>query len=280
MPTTGRSGATIYFETHGDPDGVPLQMINGLGSQVIRWDPELVDAFVNRGFFVITQDNRDLGQSQWFDDATDTPAYRLSDMAADAVAVLDELGVARAHVLGTSMGGMIAQTMVLEHPDRVASLTSIMSTTSDPDLPGPTPEAQAALLQQPPPDREGAIENSVASWRVICSPDQFEEDLVRARAAAAYDRAFHPEGVARQVMAVMGSPPRGDALRAVEVPALVIHGDADPLIPVEAGRRTAEVIPGAELLVVEGMGHDVERVFQPQIIEAVTRLAATVEVQA
>jgi len=293
VPTTDRSGVTIHFETSGDRDDVPLLLVNGLGSQLVGWDPVLIDALLARGLFVIVFDNRDVGLSQWFDDhpvdaiaamaagaagePVDAP-YRLTDMAADGVAVLDELGVSRAHVVGVSMGGMIAQTMAIEHPDRVATLTSIMSSTGDRDLPGPTPEAQRALLQPPASEREVAIANSIAGARAIGSPEHFDEEFARWRAETAYDRAYHPAGVARQLAGIVASGSRSDALASLAVPTLVIHGAADPLVPVEAGRRTAERIPNAELLEIEGMGHDMPRVFHPRIVEAIVSLIQTQEV--
>lgn len=292
MPFTDRSGVSICYETYGNPDDVPLMLVAGLGMQLVRWDAELVDSLIDRGFFVIAHDNRDIGLSERFDHvevdvvaavmaaiegaAVDTP-YLLSDMAADAIAVLDDLGVSRAHVVGTSMGGMIGQTMAIEHPDRVASLTSIMSTTGDLDVGQPRPEVLATLMPTGAEGREAVIESTVETFRVIGSPDHFDEDLTRAAAARAYDRAHDPTAQSRQLVASIASGSRSDALRSISVPTLVVHGDADPLVDVSGGRRTAEVVPGAELLVIEGMGHDIPRVFQPQVIEAVLALVNRAE---
>lgn len=290
MPIAPSNGIELWYETFGDADDPALLLVMGLGGQAIGWDAELCEAFVDRGFFVIRFDNRDVGLSTRIDVRVDFAAtlaslfsgqdvdvpYKLTDMAADAVGLLDHLGIDAAHVAGVSMGGMIAQTMAIEHPDRVLTLTSIMSTTGDLDIGQPTPEAAQVLLGPPPSDRASAIESGVAAARVINSPEYFDEPRVRERAAAAFDRNFHPYGVGRQLVAVAASSSRSDALRALDVPALVIHGEVDPLITVGGGRRTAEVIPGAELIIIEGMGHDLPPQLWPQIIEPVTRLAARV----
>lgn len=292
MPFTDRSGVSICYETHGDPDDVPLMLVCGLGMQLVRWDDELLAGLTARGFYVITHDNRDIGLSESFDHvevdvvaavmaamegaAVEAP-YLLSDMAADAIAVLDELGIERVHVVGTSMGGMIGQAMAIEHEDRVASLTSIMSTTGDPDVGQPKPEVLVTLLPSGAEDREAIIEATVETFRAIGSPEHFDEDLTRAAAIRAYDRAHDPTAQSRQLVATIASGSRSEALRSITVPTLVVHGDADPLIDVSGGVRTAEVIPGAELLVIEGMGHDIPRVFQPRIIEAVLALVSRAE---
>lgn len=292
MPFTDRSGVSICYETHGDPDDVPLMLVCGLGMQLVRWDDELLAGLTARGFYVITHDNRDIGLSESFahvevdvvaavmaamEGAAVEAPYLLSDMAADAIAVLDELGIERVHVVGTSMGGMIGQAMAIEHEDRVASLTSIMSTTGDPDVGHPKPEVLAALLPSGAENREAIIEATVETFRAIGSPDHFDEDLTRAAATRAYDRAHDPTAQSRQLVATIASGSRSAALGSLAVPTLVVHGDADPLIDVSGGVRTAEVIPGAELLVIEGMGHDIPRVFQPRIIEAVLALVSRAE---
>lgn len=293
MPITERSGVTICYESHGNPDDVPLMLVAGLGMQLVRWDPELLAGLVDRGFFVITHDNRDIGLSESFahvevdvvaavmaalgGDTEVAAPYRLTDMAADAVAVLDELDVDRAHVVGTSMGGMIAQAMAIEHPERVATLTSIMSTTGDPDVGMPKAEVLSALMPTPVEGREAAIEATVEIFRLIGSPDNFDEDLTREGAARAYDRAHDPTGQHRQLVAIIASGSRTIALASVTAPTLVVHGEADPLVDISGGQRTAEAIPGAEFLAVEGMGHDIPRVFQPQVIEAVLSLVSKAE---
>ena len=293
MPFTERSGVSICYETYGDPEDVPLMLVAGLGMQLVRWDRELLDSLIDRGFFVIAHDNRDIGLSQSFGHVevdvvatvmaalggeTDIDApYRLTHMAADAIAVLDDLAIGRAHVVGTSMGGMIAQTMAIEHPTRLASMTSIMSTTGDPDVGTPKPEVLSALMPTPAEGREAAIEAVVETFRLIGSPEHFDEDLTRAGAARAYVRAHDPSGQSRQLLAVLASGSRTDALASVTTPTLVVHGEADPLVDISGGRRTAESIPGAEFLPIEGMGHDIPRAFQPQVIEAVLSLVSRAE---
>jgi pimeloyl-ACP methyl ester carboxylesterase len=292
MPTAppNDAGIELCYETFGDASGEPMLLVMGLGAQMVVWDDDFVEALVDRGFYVIRYDNRDVGMSTKCEviapeevgvrilsamgGAKPEAPYLLSDMAADGMSLLDHLGVDSAHIVGASMGGMIVQQMVVDHPQRVRSVTSIMSTTGDPDVGQPEPEAMAMLLQPPPANREQAIEQGVVSSRAISSPAHFDEDKARQRAALTYDRCFHPDGVARQLLAIIASDSRSPGLREVQVPALVIHGDADPLVTPSGGERTAEVIPGAELLVLEGMGHDLPPVYWPQIVEAITALAA------
>jgi pimeloyl-ACP methyl ester carboxylesterase len=291
--TTGiapSNGIEIAYETHGDPDAEPLLLVMGLGVQLIGWPIELVDALVDRGFFVVRYDNRDVGLStkveglegadfltQFMAAAQGQPidvSYRLTDMAADGIGLLDHLGIASAHVVGASMGGMIAQTMVIEHRDRVRTLTSIMSTTGDADVGQPTPEAMQALLTPVATTRDEAIARSVETTRVIASPVHFDEALARKRAEEAYDRCFHPAGVARQLLGIVASGSRAEGLAALDVPTLVVHGPGDPLVTVSGGQRTAELVPGAELLLIDDMAHDLPLAVVPQIVDAITSLAA------
>ncbi len=287
MPKARNGSVELVYETSGSPAAPTLLLVNGLGSQMIAWDGAMVDAFVSEGFHVIRYDNRDVGLSSWLDghdvdvaallnqvvagESVEVP-YDLSDMAADGIAVLDAAGVDRAHILGVSMGGMIVQTMAIEYPERVATLTSVMSRTGEPGYGESTPEANKGLMAPAPADRDGAIEHSVATGRIWSSPEWYDEDRARARAAAAYDRAFHPIGVGRQMLAVLGSPDRTAGLRALDVPTLVIHGTADTLIPPDGGARTAELIPGTELLLIEGMGHDYPAEVWPRWATAVRAL--------
>lgn len=268
-------GIEIEYEAIGDRDDPSLLLVNGLGSQMVSWERDFLDSFLDRGFFVIRFDNRDVGLSTKVevDPGADGPPYLLADMAGDAVAVLDALDVESAHVVGQSMGGMIVQQLAIDHPARVTTLTSIMSTTGDPDVGQPTAEAIEALLTPSPAERDAYVTKSVETSRVIGSPEHFEEDRFRAKAERTYDRCFHPAGVANQLLAVTTSPSRREGLRGLAVPALVIHGDVDPLVTLSGGERTAEAIPGAELLVLEGMGHDLPSVFWPTIIENITQLA-------
>jgi pimeloyl-ACP methyl ester carboxylesterase len=197
-------------------------------------------------------------------------------MAADAAGLLDHLGLAAAHVVGVSMGGMIAQQLALDFPTRVLTLTSIMSTTGDRDIGAPHPEAAATLLRPPATDRDSYVDGYVETWRVIGSPKYFDEDAIRTRGGAAYDRCYFPLGTGRQLLGIMASGSRSDRLRQLDVPTLVIHGDVDPLVDVSGGRRTAEVIPGAEYIEVEDMAHDLPRQLWPVYVEAVTRHVAKV----
>jgi pimeloyl-ACP methyl ester carboxylesterase len=289
MPIARSNGIDIEYEVIGPRGNRPLLLVMGLGTQMIHWDDALCAQLVAAGHQVIRFDNRDVGGSTKIDGdgmpnvlaamaaasrgaAVDAP-YRLSDMAADAAGLLDALDIEAAHVVGASLGGMIAQTLALEHPGRVRTLTSIMSSTGHPDLPTATPGAAAALFQPAPPDREGNIERAVRVFRAIGSPGfPFDETRVRERAARGYDRCFHPAGVARQMLAIVASGSRRDALRQLRVPTLVVHGADDPLVPLACGLDTAESIPGAELLIVEGMGHDLPRAAWPRLVDAVTQL--------
>jgi pimeloyl-ACP methyl ester carboxylesterase len=249
---------------------------------MIGWPDDFCAALAGRGFRLIRFDNRDIGLSGGFDalgrpdfaailggDPATVP-YLLSDLADDTAALLKELGVDRAHVVGASMGGMVAQQLTIDHPDLVASLCSIMSTTGDRAVGHASPEAIALLSRPPAADREAAIAAALASARVLGSPGYpAAEDDIRQRAGAVYDRSFRPAGFARQYAAILGSGDRTAGLGAVTVPALVIHGEDDPLIEVSGGRATAAAIPGAELLVVPGMGHDLPRVLWPELIDAI-----------
>ena len=294
MSHAAANGIELEYETFGDPEDPPLLLIMGLGAQMVSWPVDLCQGFVDRGFFVIRYDNRDVGLSTKIDTDIDpmalilgavsgegvTPPYLLADMADDAAGLLDALDLPAAHIVGASMGGMIAQSLATAHPERVLSLTSIMSTTGDPDVGQPSPEVLGTLLEASPPEREAAIEHAIAGSRAIGSPEHFEEDRARERATLAYDRCFYPAGVANQLLAIVASPSRSDDLKGITVNTLVIHGDADPLVNVTGGRRTAEVIPGAELLELEGMGHDLPSVFWPTVIEHITALAARSSVDA
>ncbi|HWW54383.1 MAG TPA: alpha/beta hydrolase [Acidimicrobiales bacterium] len=252
--STARNGEVeIHYESFGDPAQPTLLLINGLGSQCINYAVDWCNMFATEGYHVVRFDNRDVGLSSKLEDVS----YTLADMANDAVAVLDAVGAERAHVMGCSMGGMIVQRLAIDHPDRLLSITSVMSRTGEPGYGESSAEALAALMTPPPADRAEYIDHHVAALRIYGSkPEWLDEDLIRARAAAAYDRCFCPAGIGRQMTAVMRDGARADALREVNLPALVLHGSRDTLISPSGGRRTAELIPGARYVEIEGMGHD------------------------
>jgi pimeloyl-ACP methyl ester carboxylesterase len=281
MPSTTGNGITIEYETAGDPSHPPLLLIQGLGGQLISWDPAFVAALVAKGFHVVTFDNRDVGRSTWFDAAgvpdvgaalvgQSQPAYLLPDMADDAAGLLDALDIRSAYVLGISMGGMIAQALAIQYPRRVRSLVTIMSTTGDPTVGQPHPEVVAALMVPPPDNRQEAIESAVRGARITGSPGfPFRGEAIAARAAAAYDRGFHPAGALRQTIAVLASPDRTPALRGLTIPTLVIHGESDPMVDASGGKATAAAVRGATLWVIPGMGHDLPPDLFPEIANRV-----------
>ncbi len=258
----------------------------GLGTQLIHWDLELCELFAERGFYVIRFDNRDAGRSTYIDAPVpnirramaglkiDAP-YLLDDMADDAFGLLDHLGIEAAHVAGASMGGMIAQTMAIRRPERVLSLTSIMSTTGERRAGRPKLRVWGVLLRRAPRDKDAAVEYFVRVFRMIGSKGfPADEDRIRAHAAEAYDRGHSPAGTGRQLAAIMASGDRTDRLRGLQVPTLVFHGRDDPLIPFRGGRATADAIPGARLIGIPGMGHDLPRQVWPQLVDAVAETAA------
>lgn len=286
------NGIDIEVETHGPADAPPLLLIMGLGSQLIRWPQPLVDKLVARGFRVIRFDNRDAGLSQKFSGVPamsdviaalmagrkpDIP-YTLDDMAADAVGVLDHVGAARAHVAGVSMGGMIGQLVAADYPDRVLSFTSIMSSSGNRELPPATPEAMAVLTTPSPDphaDEAGHVAHAIRNARVIGSPGfPFEEAFLRERALAEVRRSWAPQGVARQMAAVTVNGDRRARLARIVAPVVVVHGDSDPLIPLAGGKDTAANIPGAELRIVKGMGHDVPPGLYDTVVDAIAAAAA------
>ena len=253
MPFARNHDCELYFDTFGTLSDPTLLLVNGLGSQCINYAEAWCERFVAEGYQVVRFDNRDTGLSSKLDD---TP-YALADMALDAVAVLDAVGAARAHVMGLSMGGMIVQRLAIDHADRLLTMTSVMSRTGEDGYGQSDPAALAFLLAPPATSRDEYIDNHVAGIAVYGSkPEWVDEADTRARAAAAYDRCFCPAGIGRQMQAVLADPPRTEALRVVTVPTLVLHGSRDTLIDPSGGRRTAEVIPGARYVESEGMGHD------------------------
>jgi len=251
---TARNGAVeIYYEAFGNPEDPTLLLVNGLGSQCLNYDVSWCQLFCEAGFHVVRFDNRDVGLSSKLDGAT----YALVDMADDAVAVLDAIGVEKAHVMGCSMGGMIVQRLALNHTDRVLSMTSVMSRTGEPGYGESSEEALAFLLAPAAPSRDAYIDRQVAAHHVYGSkPEWLDDEAIRTRASAAYNRCFCPEGIGRQMQAIGRDGSRSAELAELDLPVLVIHGSRDTLIDPSGGRRTAEVIPGARYVEFDGMGHD------------------------
>ena len=291
MPQIAANGVTLEYEAYGDPANPPLLLVMGLGAQLTLWPIELVEALVARGIYVIRYDNRDIGLSSKFTGAgvPELPAvfmalmsgkvpalpYTLADMADDAAALLTALGIDKAHIVGASMGGMIAQLVAINHPTRVLSLTSIMSTTGNPTLPQAKPEAMAALMERPTTaELTDILALGLRISRAIGSPAYpAPEDRLRARIERDFRRSFHPTGPARQMAAIVADGDRRERLKAVTAPTLVIHGEDDPLVPVEGGKDTAAAIPGAKLLTIPGMGHDLPLELVDRIADAIAGVA-------
>ncbi|MFW6093369.1 MAG: alpha/beta fold hydrolase [Pseudomonadota bacterium] len=270
MPSFETDGVTLHYQQHGARANPLVLLIHGLSCQLIHWPATLIDRLTTAGYRVVTFDNRDAGLSSrvdWADVGTPEdvlaaptavkPPYSLADLARDAVSVLDYLGQSGAHLVGVSMGGMVAQQAALDVPERVFSITSIASSTSDPDLPGGDPAAFRAFVATPPRERKAAIAHMQAGWRIIGGPHYDAARVGLGRfAEQAYDRGHSVAGTARQLLAILHARPRGEALRELEIPGLVIHGAADPMVPVAAGERTAERLRHGELTVYEKLGHD------------------------
>ncbi len=271
MPTTTNGDVSLYYETFGADNDPTLLLVNGLGSQCINFKDEFCRMFADEGFRVVRFDNRDVGLSSHLKGG---PKYTVNDMAADGFAILDAVGAGAAHVAGWSMGGMIVQAMAIAHPERILSLTSVMS------APGPIPalrdsDVVAAFTAPPATNRDEAAERHLAGLRAWGSPASYDVARITADAYAAYDRCWDPEGRARQAMAVASSPSRVEALGSLRMPTLVVHGDADRLVPLEAGRATAEAVTGARLEIVEGMGHDYPPQLWPRLVELITTHATS-----
>jgi pimeloyl-ACP methyl ester carboxylesterase len=291
------NGIEICYDIFGKPDAEPLLLIMGLSAQMVLWDDEFCQQLAQRGFRVIRFDNRDIGHSTKLTGGKRiTPidilkirlfgilpqaTYKLTDMALDTIGLMDVLGIRSAHVVGVSMGGMIAQTIAIEHPQRVRSLTSIMSSTGNPKLPQPKREAMTLLMSPPPKTREEYVATFARNWKVLRQGSfPADEAKDRARAERCYARGLNPAGVGRQMRAILASGARNKALANVRVPTLVIHGTVDPLVRPEGGRDTANAIPGAKLVMIEGMGHALPIPMWPQIIDAIADHARAAAKQA
>ena len=280
----------LCYEIFGDASAMPMLLIMGLGAQMIMWDDDFCRQLASRGFRVIRFDNRDIGKSSRLSGGKRlTPLellklrflkipvaapYRLRDMAEDTIGLMDALGIKSAHLVGASMGGMIAQEVAISFPARVRSLTSIMSTTGNPRIPPPTREAAAMLMAAPPATRDEYIARFAQTWKILrvgSFPDDEARD--RSRAERNFERGLNPAGVGRQLRAILASGSRKERLRTVRAPTLVIHGTVDPLVRPEGGKDTAASIPGAKLLMVEGMGHALPLPMWPQVIDAIDKHA-------
>jgi len=284
------NGIDLCYEIFGDAEAEPMMLIMGLGGQMILWEDDFCRQLAGRGFRVIRFDNRDIGKSSHLSGGKRLTAiellklrflkipveapYRLRDMAEDTVGLMDLLGIKSAHLVGMSMGGMIAQEIAISYPQRVRSLISIMSTTGNPRMPQPTRQAAATLLAPPPTTKEEYFARHAQTWKVLRA-GSFPEDeaLDRARAERNFARGLNPAGVGRQFRAVLASGSRKERLHAVKAPTLVIHGTVDPLVPPAHGQDTAASIPGAKLLMIEGMGHALPIRMWPQIIDAIDKHA-------
>jgi pimeloyl-ACP methyl ester carboxylesterase len=286
----GPSRIEIAYECFGPDDAQPVVLVMGLGTQMIGWPEGFCTELVAQGFGPIRFDNRDVGLSSHFPNAP-TPdfkaalagdmtsaSYNLSDMAADTVGLLDVLGLKSAHFLGASMGGFIAQTIAIEYPDRVRSLTSMMSATGNPSVGQPTPEAMRIFALPQPRTREEVLDNAVAAFRIIGSPGfPLDEEAVRESAGLAYDRSYDPVGLTRQALAVLASGDRTQRLKSLRVPTLVIHGRNDLMCDVSGGRATAEAIAGADLVIIDGMGHNLPKPLWPRLASLIADLIQRVE---
>src|SRR3954453_774551 len=283
---TPANGIELCYQEMGDPDGEPLVLIMGLATQMIAWDEEFCGMLAERGFRIVRFDNRDIGRSTKIRGAgvpnpldllvgRGRPEYRLRDMAADTVGLMDHLGIEAAHVVGASMGGMIAQCTAIGHPERVRSLCSIMSTTGSRRVGHPSYKTFGLLLGKRPTEREAAIERVVKTFRAIGSPGYpFEEAWIRDLAGRSFDRGHSQAGIARQLHAITASGDRTPRLRELALPTVVIHGKNDVLVNPSGGRATAEAIPDARLKMIDGMGHDLPRALWPTFVEEISCNAA------
>jgi pimeloyl-ACP methyl ester carboxylesterase len=288
MPSVSANGIDIFYDEVGSQKAPALLLIMGLGTQMIGWPDALCGRLADRGFRVIRFDNRDIGLSSKIENAPKidiraaflralagqpvAAPYDLDDMAKDTIGLMDALAIAKAHIVGASMGGMIAQVIAAKHRERVRSLVSIMSSSGDPNLPQAKPAAGAALTATPPPrsDREASIQFGMNVYHAIGSPGYpTPEPELRAKVERAFDRSYYPAGVARQLIAILASGSRVDLLKTIRVSTLVLHGENDPLVPVEAGKDTARLTPSAALKIIPGWGHDLPSALIPTLAESI-----------
>ncbi len=288
VPSAATNGIELAYEAFGDPADPTVVLVMGLGAQLTGWDEAFCALLVARGHHVVRFDNRDIGRSTWIDtpdldvaaalgsalagDTTVAP-YHLRDLADDVIGLLDHLGLDRVDVVGASMGGMIAQTLAIEHPTRVRSLTSIMSTTGEPTVGAPAPELLGVLLAERPHDLDASIAFSVDVSRAISHPAHFDEARALERATVDHERGLNRLGVARQLLAILCSGPRADGLARLDLPALVVHGRQDRLVDLSGGLRTAELVAGADLLAIDDMAHDLPVAHWPRIADAISAVA-------
>jgi len=278
-------GVTLCYEAFGDPGDPPILLVMGLATQMIAWHEDFCEQLAERGFYVVRFDNRDIGRSTHFDfrppnvkqmltRRLNPEQYSLSDMAEDTAVLLRELDIAPAHLVGASMGGMIAQTLAAEHPEVVRSLTSVMSTTGSRWQGQPAFAVYRYLLRPPPRDRDDYVDRSAAIFGLVGSTGfDRDEQYIRERAARSFDRGYDVRAGGRQLGAIIASGDRTKELRRIEAPTLVIHGSVDKMIRPSGGKATARAIPGARLMMIEGMGHDLPRGAWAQIIDAVSEHA-------
>lgn len=287
--TVPTNGITLAYETFGDPAQVPVLLVMGLGTQMMVWHDGFCELLADRGYYVIRFDNRDIGLSTHLHDQRPgrpiaaftgrKPGYLIPDMAGDAAGLIEQLLPGGAHVVGVSMGGCISQTLAIQRPDLVRSLTSISSSTASRRVGRPRLDVAAMMLsRRPATNRSEAIAASIATWNRIGSPGfPFDTERAARLAGEAYDRCYDPAGVSRQFAAILGTPDRTAALRRLDVPTVVLHGEADPLIAVSGGRATATAVPGARLVTYPGMGHDMPDALWPSFVDEIAAVAATGE---
>ena len=284
--TARSNGIEIVYDTFGNKDDHPLLLIIGIGVQMILWNEEFCRSLASKGYYVIRFDNRDAGLSTKMDDAgvpdlgeilqdnTESVSYTLSDMAEDSVGLLDALNIDSAHIVGASMGGMIAQTIALNHTKRMRTLTSIMSTTGNPDMPPPAEEVITQLFTPPPPEKEKHIDHFIKLWKLLNGPVlPFDNDFYRNFIGQEYDRNRCPAGFVRQLGAIVASGSRKEALKSLNMPTLVIHGTLDLLVRYECGVDTHEAIAGSKMLTIEDMGHTLHSDKAREVIEAIVKHA-------